>query len=298
MLFTYRSTLVDRDNRRATNTKTTIDTEQWLDVMRRDPRRLYGNSADLVQQHVLPLLETNKLDELSATVYALYEQWRERNGTAIFELAMYVWAGHKAGRYSADVWATILAIAWQSGARGMMAATVLTQAQVIEMFKAAPRPTLLRMGESVDCDLNKEFEELPDSFQVFRGMSTGISHFENGFSWTLDPEQMFTFAALNCQNKKEIPGFVLAVIPKEAVLAMFSYEREVVVDPTVAKLEVQKHFLRGKELRDFHKKIDVAANTEDIMFNTGYHANRKAAHAAAMLDAEKPNYVTAAANAG
>lgn len=295
MKFTYRSTQVDPTTERFRNHTYTLDTETWLDHVRRGERGPYGNAADLIEQHVLALLQAGRLEELHAVVFKLYEQWRQHNAMLIFEFAMYVWAGFKAGRYTADVWATVLSIAWPSGSRGMMAAVALRQAQVVEMFRAAPRRTLLSMSEFDGDDLNAQYDSMPESFQVFRGVSTGLDHFEDGFSWTLEPGQAPTFAALNCQNKKEIPGYVLAVVPKEAVLALFSYEREVVVDPTLPKLEVQKYFLRGKELRDFHKRIDVEANTRDVILNTGYAGRHKTQEVDARMAEMRQNPMAGAA---
>lgn len=294
MNFTYRATRVDRSTNRFRNNTYTLDTDTWLDHIRRDEQGAYGNSAELVERHILPPMEAGRLDELHAVLFNLHNQWRQHNAMTIFEFAMYAWAGYKAGRFSADAWATVLAIAWQSGSRGMMAATKLQQAQVVEMFRAATRKTLLSMGEFEDEDLNDQYESLPDTFQVFRGVSTGLDHFENGFSWTLDPQQAPTFAALNCQNKKEIPGYVLAVVRKEAVLGMFSYEKEVVIDPTVPKVDVQKYFLRGKELRDFHRNIDVEANTRDVILRTGYAEQRMATEVASRLADVPRNRIAAA----
>lgn len=287
MKFTYRSTQVDRTTNRFRNHTYTLDTDTWLDHVRRNEHGAYGNSGELIEKHVLPPMEAGRLDELYAVLFELYGQWRQHNAMTIFEFAMYAWSGLKAGRLSSDAWATVLAIAWQSGSRGMMAAVRLNQGQVVEMFRAAPRRTLLSMAEFEGEDLNGQYESLPESFQVFRGVSTGIDHFEDGLSWTLDPKQAPTFAALNCQSKKEIPGYVLAVVSKEAVLGLFSYEKEVVIDPTVPKLDVQKYFLRGKELRDFHRKIDVDANTRDVILNTGYAERHRTSQVSALL-AEVP----------
>lgn len=277
MIFSYRSTLVNRETNRAKNLLTPIDTEHWIEVARKDDMGLYGNTADIVESCVLPLLITDKYDELGFIVHKLDGQWHKHNGTIIFQLAMFVWAGFKSGRYSCETWATVLALAWQSGSRGMLATVKLSQAQVVEMFKAAPRDVLLRAAEFEGDDLVQDFDVLADAFQVFRGVSTGIDHYEDGFSWTLDPHQALTFATLNCQNKKEIPGLVSAVVSKESVLAIFSFEKEVVIDPTVKKIEVEKCFLRGKDLRNFHSNVDVDANTLDVVFNTGYHKKFTAA---------------------
>ena len=289
MIFSYRSTLVDRETMKAKNLLTPIDTDKWFELLKQDKLGLYGNSATLIDENIRPLLETDKFDELFSVVNHFDQQWLKHNKLIIFELAMYVWAGFKTGKFSADTWATVFSVAWQSGSRGMMAGVKLTQAQVLEFFNAAPRSRIQRMAEFEGEDLNAEYEALPEEFLVFRGVSTGIDHYENGFSWTRNAEEVMKFAALNCHSRKEIPGVVQAVIPKEAVLALFSYEGEVVVNPTVKKISVETYFLRGKELRDFHANVDVEANTQDVMFKTGYQAKRLATN---MLDAkQKPSYM-------
>jgi hypothetical protein len=277
MIFLYRSTLVNSATGGVQNLTTSVDTDRWFQHMRTDKYGLYGNSADLVEEHVLPALAGNDIMAIAAIASTLDEQWRKHNRVAIFELAMFVWAGFKAGMYSAEAWAAVLAIAWQSGSRGMLATMRLSQAQVIEMFKAAPMHVIHKIVSHSGHDVQAEYDALPDTIDVARGVSTGIDHYEDGFSWTRDAEEIIKFAALNCHTKKEIPGFLRATIPRSAILAMFSFESEVVVDPTVKKLNVEKHFLRGAELRDFHANIDVEANTQDILFKTGYHNKRMAA---------------------
>jgi hypothetical protein len=170
----------------------------------------------------------------------------------------------------------------------MLATVKLSQAQVIEMFKAAPIQVIHKIVSHSGHDVQAEYDALPETLDVARGVSTGIDHYENGFSWTTDAEEVIKFAALNCQTKKEIPGFIHATVPKSAILAMFSFENEVVLDPTVKKLKVQKHFLRGSELRQFHASIDVEANTRDVVFKTGYHSKRMAA----VAEAEAAEVVT------
>lgn len=266
MIFSYRTTLVDAANMRAKNVNYNIDTDQWLDVMRVNERGLYGNSAELVEREVLPLLEAGKLPELAGLLLHLDDQWRKHNSVIIFQLCMFVWAGFKQGKFSADVWAVTFGTAWQSGSRGMMAAVKLPQALVIEMFEAAPRATLAWAVEHKDENLTELYASLPDSIELYRGVSTGIDHFEEGFSWTRDLRQAWVFARLNCQTKKEIPGIITAVVPKAAILGLFSFEQEVVVNPQVRKLKVQKEFLRGTELRAFHKSFDVEENTRDVVF--------------------------------
>lgn len=293
MKFTYRCTQVDRATNGFRNHNYTLDTATWLDHVSRDDDGLYGNSGELIQKHLLPAMEAGRTEELYDFLLEFDDKWRRRN-LAIFEFAMYTWAEYKAGRFSADVWATVLSIAWQSGNRGMMAATKLSQSLVVDMFRAAPRKTLLTMSAFSDEDLNEQYASLPDHFQVYRGVSTGLDHFEDGLSWTFEPAQTKTFAALNCQNKREIPGYVLAVVCKESVLGMFSYEKEVVIDPSIPKSDVQKYFLRGKELREFHKQIDVEENTRDVILNTGYAKRHKESIASSELASLSRNHIASA----
>jgi hypothetical protein len=265
--FTYRATLVDRTLGRLKNTKKVIDTESWLERISDPANYLYGNSKEIIERNLAPYARDESVEMFSSMLLHTYEAWRKVNVTILFEYAMYMWAEFNAGRISNKVWAAVLGVAWQSGARGMMACVVLTSAQVKAMFKAADLRTLHSLVKWKDEDLNALYANLPDTFTVYRGVSTGISHFEDGLSWTRDIRELLRFAVLNCHNKKEIPGFIIATIRKEAVLALFSFEQEVVVDPFVTKIDVQKEFLRGTELRKFHKQYDVEANTQDVALN-------------------------------
>lgn len=270
MKFTYRATLVDRQTGRVRNTTTTIDTDTWLDRIADPAHQLYGNALEMVQKNLAPYARDEEVDNFSAMYFRTYEGWREFNVVLVFEYAMYMWAEYKAGRISSMVWAAVLSVAWQAGARGMMACVVLSAEEVRQMFLAADRHTLLNHSSSEDEDMNELYESLPETFTVYRGVSTGIDHFEDGFSWTRDVNEPLRFAKLNCQSKKEIPGFITTTIRKEAVLGLFAFEGEVVVDPAVPKSNVRKEFLRGNELRRFHKQFDVQANTQDILQNWAF----------------------------
>ena len=46
------------------------------------------------------------------------------------------------------------------------------------------------------------------------------------------------------------------------------------MNPRIKKRVVRKEFLRGGELRAFHKNVDVDANTRDVIFQTGYEQER------------------------
>lgn len=268
--FSYRVTLVDRETGRFRNARTTIDTDTWLQRIADNKQGMYSNTKDVVQTNLLPTARDEDLDLFYSLYFEAYEAWAKFNIVVTFEFAMYMWAQYKAGQISNKVWAAVLAVAWQSGSRGMLACVVLTATQVREMFKAADFQTLLYFGSNDEEDMNALYESLPETLTVHRGVSTGISHFEDGFSWTLDhTTEPMRFAVLNCQTKKEIPGIVTATIRKEAVLSLFWFESEVVVDPLIPKLEVEKAFLRGNDLRKFHKRYNVEGNTQDVVQNWG-----------------------------
>lgn len=265
MIFTYRATCLDIKTQKISNLTRKIDTDSWLEVLRDE--QIYGRTAIIVEQELLPLLEQQNLSDACDCLWRLYDIWRAGAGTAIFELAMFVWAGYKKGIYSADVWATMLGFTWQAGARGMLAAVKLSTDQVLEMFNAAPKPILFnaKASDSPEESPFLAYEKMDETIRVFRGVSTGILHHENAFSWSLDIEQAQAFALRNCHNKKEAPGIIMADIRKEAILCVFDYESEIVVNPLVPKIKVVKSFLQGKELKKFHKVFDANRYLNDAL---------------------------------
>ncbi|WP_430407319.1 hypothetical protein [Hydrogenophaga sp.] len=265
MKYSYRLTRANKVTRRAENFRLEVETDGWREHIRNVKSSYYSNTADIIDEVVWPLVEAEKPNELCGALVHYYLQWKKTSPSIIFEFAMYVWREFQAGRVSADVWAATLAAAWQSGERGMMACVVMSPALVVKMFKSAPLKTLHDAAKFDDDDLHGRYESLPEACTVYRGVSTGINNHEDGFSWTTDQEQAATFSILNCQTKKEIPGVISALVPREAVLALFSFENEVVVDPTVPKLAVEKSFLRGSELRQFHRKFNVAKAQSSIL---------------------------------
>ena len=260
--YEYRATLTDKSGR-IQNVREAIDTCTWLERITTNTQR-YGNAGELINQYLLPHANDEDIVNFYRLYFEMYEGWRQSNNVLVFEFAMYMWSQFKEGRISNKVWAAVIALAWQSGERGMMSCVVLTVAEVREMFKAADQGLLRVFGS--DEETTTLFDGLPETFTVYRGVSTGIAHFEDGLSWTLDPDiEPERFAALNCHSKNEIPGFITAVIRKEAVLAVFWFERELVVDPEVPKVSVQKRFLRGNELRKFHKRLDAQRNEHPLL---------------------------------
>lgn len=79
MKFTYRATQVDRSTNRFRNHTYTLEAETWLDHIRRDEHGAYGNSAELIEAHILPPMEAGRLGELHDVLLHLYGQWRQHN---------------------------------------------------------------------------------------------------------------------------------------------------------------------------------------------------------------------------
>ncbi len=51
------------------------------------------------------------------------------------------------------------------------------------MFQRRTATRFWTNSSSEDEDMNALYESMPDTFTVYRGVSTGIDHFEDGFSW-------------------------------------------------------------------------------------------------------------------
>lgn len=255
MLFKYRSTLVHRETGKAVNTSYTIDTELWFERLA-DPKHqhMYHNSKQMIEVDLLPRANDADVEIFCALLHNCYNAWKVVNQPLIFELAMYFWAQYKKGLISSKVWAAVLAVAWQAGRRGMLACVALNANQVREMFKAADLETLHYLSSGDENDLVAAYAALPDEIAVYRGVSTGIEHHLDGFSWTTDPAEAAAFLMRNCHNDREIPGICQAIVKKESVLALFDFENEVVVDPAVPKVEADVSFFKGKDLRDFRKQ--------------------------------------------
>lgn len=271
MKYKFRSTLVDSERGIAKNFNYEVNTDDWLDHMRAKPE-MYWNVPDLVERHLFPALAANSREHVAEFIVLLEEQCLERNANIVFELAMFVWAGFKSQKYSAGVWAAVLGLTWQSGYRGMLASVALSQATVREMFRSVSHEAI-HWAVDPDGETQRRYEQLPDVLQVYRGVSTGIDHYEEGFSWTTDVTEAQNFMAHNTHNDREIPGLLAATIPKEAILAVFEFENEVVVDPAVPKLEVLKHFLRGPELRNFRKTVNASKRSQELLFRKSSRAH-------------------------
>src|SRR3546814_16501187 len=134
------------------------------------------------------------------------------------------------------------------------------------MVKAAPEHILCNViaTDPDDESLLSTYEQLDDTILVFRGVSSGMAHHENAFSWSLDIEEARDFGLRNCHSKKEAPGIIKAIIKKEAILCMFNYEAEVVVNTLIPTIKIQQAFLTGKEMKKFHRSEERRVGKESV----------------------------------
>lgn len=254
MKFEYRTTLIDRVNRTAKNITYTLDAGSWLEHIRARPSE-YGNIADVVES-ALPGLKSGHRGFAAALALNIDKASRDINANIIFELVMYCWHGLKSGQFPAETWAGALGYGWQCGKRGMLGGVKLAQATVVEMFAAAPKSALFWVATGRD-DWDDYHRSLADEIEVYRGISTHSQLQDKGFCWTTDWEQAWKFAAMNTHSLMEIPGVITAKIPKQAVLAVFDFESEITVDPTVPKISSTTRFLKGADLRKFYKAQQI-----------------------------------------
>jgi hypothetical protein len=256
MKYEYRATLIDRKNKIAENIKYSIDPSSWIEYMKARTDE-YANLAEVVES-ALPELEKGNYPLAHAILRDVDTKFQKFNENAIFELMMYFWHGFKNGVFSAEIWSTILGGGWQCGSRGMLGGVNLKQDTVLEMFGASIPKLLYGAGTPLgEEDWEEYYGSLPDEMIVYRGFSTGSQLQENGFSWTTDLQEAWKFAGLNTHTKRETPGVLAAIIPKCAILAVFSFESEIVVNPTIPKLDLKTKLVTGLALRKFQKKFQI-----------------------------------------
>lgn len=250
MIYTYKCSVLERDGRIANETEK-IDSTTWLDYLKANTGR-YGNLHDFIESSFADLKQNSNPLIAAAIASQIDEIFQDKEPTVVFQYAMYCWDAFKAGEIPAGAWGAALAHAWQSGQRSMLDSVALSEALVVRMFAAADKEALFRVGAS-----RKGWEEyiaaLPETVDAFRGISTGTKHMENGLSWTLDVEEAKKFSGRNVQTERDIPGVLLARIPRQAILAVFEPGQEIVVDPAFPKQEIRTNFLSGTGLTKFRQ---------------------------------------------
>lgn len=108
---------------------------------------------------------------------------------------------------------------------------IVSREEAVELFKKANSIYLMDKREM------EHYEALPDEITVWRGVGPGRERF--GLSWTESQGQAEWFKhRFEREDKK---GYMLkATIPKEAVLAYFDHETELVVDVFSIKDKIQE----------------------------------------------------------
>ena len=226
MIYTYRYTFLENSGRIRTDSEK-IDADQWLTYLQANAAR-YGNLHDYVVASLKAIQEDDPLIA-AAVVAEIDDTYRDGEPTAAFQFLMYCWTAFKAGEISAAAWAAALASAWQSGQRSLPDGVALAENLLLRMFRSADREALFQVGAS------------------------GSKFQENGLSWTTSPEEAKKFAARQVSTATQIPGVIRAQVPGSAILAVFDFAQEVVVDPTIPKENVSTNFLNGSGLTKFRQ---------------------------------------------
>lgn len=249
MHFTYRYTYLDSTGRIKTDSEK-IDADAWLDYLKANGER-YGNLNDYISAAFATISAENPL-VAAAIAGQIDETFHAAEPTAVFQYLMYCWVAFKAGKIPSTAWAAALGSAWLSGQRSLLDGVALAESLVIRMFREADKETLYQAATGRK-GLDTYLAELPEEITAYRGISTASKFQQNGFSWTTDPEQAKKFSAKQVSTASQIPGVIRARIPKAAILAVFDEAREIVVDPTFEKAEINTSFLNGPGLTKFRQ---------------------------------------------
>jgi len=249
MIYTYRYTFLENSGRLRTDSEK-IDADQWLTYLQANAAR-YGNLHDYVVASLKAIQEDDPLIA-AAVVAEIDDTYRDGEPTAAFQFLMYCWTAFKAGEISATAWAAALASAWQSGQRSLPDGVALAENLLLRMFRSADREALFQVGASRK-DWDGYQAALPERVEIYRGISSGSKFQENGLSWTTSPEEAKKFAARQVSTATQIPGVIRALVPGSAILAVFDFAQEVVVDPTIPKENVSTNFLNGSGLTKFRQ---------------------------------------------
>lgn len=249
MIYTYKFSVIDPEGKVSQETEK-VNTTGWLDYLKANPDR-YGNLHEFLASS-FPAL--NGEDPLVAASIAMQvdEQLGQHEPTIVIQYALYCWEAFKAGQIPSGAWGAALACGWVCSERALLDGVVLKQDQVLEMFEAADKEALFRIGCGKK-GWDTYLAALPDEVSIYRGVSTGSKYLENGLSWTLSAEEAKQFAGKNVRTAKDIPGVIQASVPKSAILAAFGVGKEVVIDPRVTKQNVVNNFLSGPGLSKFRQ---------------------------------------------
>lgn len=249
MRYTYQYLVIEHDGR-VTTDKEQIDAATWLDYLQAHTDR-YGNLHEFVTASLAALPNENPL-VAGAIANQIDEIFCTQEPTAVFQFAMHCWEAVQAGTFSAESWGAVLATAWECGERAMLDHIPLSTSLVVRMFAAADAESLYRVSASKE-DWAAHLAGLPDEIPLFRGITAAMKHHENGLCWTTDPNKAKQFAAQNTRKLDDIPGVLHARVPKSAILAVFGQGDELVINPAIAKINLQSSYLSGSALSKFRQ---------------------------------------------
>lgn len=211
---------------------------------------------EMKQQHDELMLAYQK--GISGDVESAYSIWGFLEDEDRLKLTLHCWELCRSGKLDNRVWATILKNTWQRGkASCLLLWAKLSPATVVQMFASASKDILMdeNFGTTTEFAV---FERLPDSLVVWRGVSSNSKYLANGFSWSLDRNQACWFAYRNSSRAIGAPVLVQATVAREAVLALFGYEQEIVVNPEgpsllsdVSVIELPKDSDEGELIRRY-----------------------------------------------
>ena len=177
---------------------------------------------------------------------AVFRSWAMIPDTAKLVYTLHLWERTLERRLDPAMWAVALQWSWPHGKIGsMLFRANLSEAEVIEMFRVAPRNCLM---PAEDREAAKSF---PAEVIAWRGASSFSRFLERGFSWTTDRNQAEWFAHTNAYSGE--PRLLEARVRKNSILMYSSFEHELVLNPVLPPLSVTHHALTksgGEERRD------------------------------------------------
>jgi len=167
---------------------------------------------------------------------AMQDSWSMIPDTAKLVYTLHLWERTLKGKLHPAMWAAALHLSWPHGKVGsMMFRANLSEKEVIKMFSVAPRYPLMPEDEVAI------LESLPPEVTAWRGVSSTSRYQDRGFSWTMDRDQAEWFARANSFSGK--PRVLEARVRREAILMYSSFEKELVLNPTVPPTLVAAHEL-------------------------------------------------------
>lgn len=187
-----------------------------------------------VDQQISEQLEEYR-QGMCGDVKAMRSLWLYLEDDDRLKLTLHLWEQRQAYKLDPTVWAEILRCTWQRGKVGcLLLEAKLAPKTVAAMFSNACGETLMKesFGIAAEWDI---FRSLPEKFVAWRGVSSNQEHQTTGYSWTLDRNQACWFAYRSASASNGNPILIQATVCRDAMMAVFAYEQEVVVNSQSAR---------------------------------------------------------------